>query len=91
MERFEANDTGYLRWLREHRRGYVLNVQRTHTHHGLMLHRATCFTIQAEGFRGSGWTRNVYVKLCSKQREVLRKWAERHVGKQPPDCLKCHP
>jgi hypothetical protein len=91
MERFVNNDSGYLRWLRQNAKGYVLNVLRTHSHHGVMLHRATCFTIHYESFRGSGWTRNFYVKICSSGREPLREWARRNVGVLPPDCLKCRP
>lgn len=91
MERFENNDTGYLRWLRENPTGYVVNVLRSELPHGVMLHRATCHTIQAEGMRGSGWTRSYYMKICSRRREPLRQWALRHVGELPPDCLKCQP
>lgn len=91
MERFENKDGGYLRWVRHHPTGYVLNVLRTHSHHGVMLHRATCFTIQNQAFRGSGWTTNFYVKVCSNGREPLRQWALRNVEMLPPDCLKCRP
>lgn len=91
MQRFENDDGGYLRWLRHNPTGYVLNVLRTHSHHGVMLHRATCHTIQNESFRGSGWTTNFYVKVCSSGREPLRQWALRNVATLPPDCLKCRP
>lgn len=91
MQRFENADHGYLRWLRRNPRGYALNVVRTHASTGMMLHRATCFTIQNESFRGSGWTTNVYVKICAPGREPLRRWALRNAGALPPDCLKCRP
>lgn len=91
MERFENNDGGYLKWVRHHPKGYVLNMVRTHSHHGVMLHRATCFTIQNQALRGSGWTTSFYVKVCSNGREPLRQWALRNVEMLPPDCLKCHP
>lgn len=91
MERFEDNDGGYLTWTRHNPSGYVLNVQRGNAPSGVMLHRARCFTIHNESFRGSGWTRNAYVKVCSHGRETLRKWALRHTGRLPPDCLKCRP
>lgn len=91
MERFEDHDAGYLRWLRRNPKGYVLNVTRTDSPHGAMLHRSTCFTIHNEAFRGSGWTTNVHVKICSGGREPLRQWALRNVGILPPDCLRCRP
>ena len=91
MQRFENNDGGYLRWLRQNPNGYVLNVLRTHLHHGVRLHRADCYTIQDKAFRGSGWTTTSYVKLCSNERQPLRNWTERNVGVVPPDCFKCSP
>lgn len=91
MDRFEDRDGLYLRWLRQNPRGYVLNVLRTDSHHGAMLHRATCHTIRNEAFRGSGWTTSSHVKLCSTGRESLRQWALRNTGILPPDCLKCRP
>lgn len=91
MERFENSERGYLRWLRQNPSGYVLNVVRTHAPSGVMLHRANCYTIQSDSFRGSGWTTNAYVKVCSSGREPLRQWALRKVGALPPDCLKCNP
>lgn len=91
MERFQKNDTGYLSWVRHNSDGYVLNVLRTHIPYGLMLHRATCYTIRNEAIRRSGWTTGDYVKVCGPERQALRNWAQRHVGKLPADCLKCHP
>jgi len=57
MPRFEGNDDGYLGWLGDDSDGYVLNVLRSHARHGIMPHRADCFTIQSASFRGRGWTR----------------------------------
>lgn len=91
MERFENSDGAYLRWLRHNPEGYVLNVLRTHAPTGVMLHRATCFTIQHESFRHSGWTTGDYVKVCAGSREPLRQWALWNAGALPPDCLKCRP
>ena len=91
MQRYENDERGYLRWLRLNPHGYVLNVLRTHSHHGVMLHRSTCYTIQNEAFRGSGWTTGSYAKVSSNAREPLRQWALRNVGMLPPDCLKCRP
>lgn len=80
-----------LRWLQQNPKGYALNVLRTHASTGLMLHRSTYYRIQSNSFRGSGWTTNSYVKVCSNAREPLRQWALRHAGHLPPDSSKCHP
>ncbi len=41
-----CNDDDYLRWVADHHRGYVLNIQRTCNPHNARLHLAHCETIR---------------------------------------------
>jgi hypothetical protein len=71
MPRFEGDDDGYLGWVGDNPEGDVLNVLRTHARHGLMLHRADCFMIESDSFRGRGWTTHDYVKVCARASSEL--------------------
>lgn len=46
------NDRDYLRWVTDHHRGYVLNIQRTYNPRDARLHLAYCDTIT--GHPGAG-------------------------------------
>jgi len=53
MDRFRDDDSGYLKWLTAHPDGFVLNAARNPTPAYLVLHRASCDTINGTPTLGS--------------------------------------
>lgn len=56
MVTFEDDDGAYLRWIKEHPEGYVLNVRRTPDPNYVVLHRASCTLITRKLAREGGYT-----------------------------------
>jgi hypothetical protein len=69
MRRFIDDDAGYLRWLAANPDGYVINAARTRTSGPLVLHHASCRTINGVPSRGTRWT-GPYIKLCGDRDEL---------------------
>jgi hypothetical protein len=53
VDRFVDDDSGYVRWLGVNHDGFVLNTARTPSSSYLVLHGASCHTINGEPARGS--------------------------------------
>jgi len=77
-----VGDTPYLQWLHDHPAGWVLNSRRRLDPTYMILHRATCHSInratrQADEnpFTGRG-----YIKVCSDNSEPLHVWIGRNGG-----------
>lgn len=83
-----VDDDGYLRWLRSHPRGLVLNCERIPGPNYLVLHRATCSTISGIPARGHAWTKD-YIKVCGIRRHDLDRWAEDRTAIKPGPCGIC--
>ncbi|MGH3109635.1 MAG: DUF6308 family protein [Gaiellaceae bacterium] len=88
LEIFRDDDAGYLAWLAAHQEGYVLNMARTPRAEYLILHRATCRTINGQPSRGGPWT-GPYVKGCSDDELVIAAWCGRKLGAAPRRCGTC--
>lgn len=94
---FDNDDRAYLKWLSSHPEGFVVNGRRKFDPDYLVLHRATCGSVNV--FRGmeekpGGFTERNYVKLCGESISSL----ERHLGyftgsSQPfsKECSACKP
>lgn len=87
MERFVDDDNGYLQWLAAHPDGFVLNAERRPAPGYLVLHRATCRTVNAVPARGLRWTAD-YTKLCGTQTE-LEQFARQDIGGTANPCRIC--
>ncbi|MBI2215727.1 MAG: hypothetical protein HYU51_00365 [Candidatus Rokubacteria bacterium] len=87
MEIFEDDDEGYLRWLRLHPNGYVLNYKRPPEVNVLKLHHSTCGDITGTPHRGDLWT-VAYGKACSDDRRGLERYA-RQLGGSALECGNC--
>ena len=86
MQHFVDDDSGYLSWLADHPESFVINTTRTPSAAYLMLHRATCWTInrlqpQATTFTGD------YSKLCGARSELEAK--ARRLGGTAQSCGHC--
>lgn len=88
VEAFRDDDTGYLEWLAEHPRGFVLNTNRSPRPDYLILHRATCRTIRGKPTRGGPWT-GPYIKVCADDPLDIAAWAGARVGARPRRCRVC--
>ena len=90
MRRFVKDDAGYLEWLVAHPAGYVLNTYAHVTSAYLILHRASCRTINRVLAPGKRWT-DPYGKTCSDDRGEIESWALRETGKAVSPCGICRP
>lgn len=89
-EVFIDDDDGYLAWLSDHARGYVLNAARNPTASYLKLHRADCSTIGDVPANGFVWTSDL-LKACSDDRLIIEQWARTETGAVPSPCGRCRP
>lgn len=83
---FIEDDKGYIAWLAERSHGFVLNCGRPPSPSYLMLHRATCRTIN--GAPGRKWTVS-YQKVCGDTLDEVLTWAGQ-IG-PPSGCGICKP
>ena len=80
---FEDDDAGYLRWISEHPNGYVVNMRRSVDPNYLVLHRASCFSINRYPNMDEdpgGFTERAYRKLCSTSLSALEDYLRRAIG-----------
>ena len=80
------DDKGYTAWLAKHPDGFVLNCERPPRPSYLMVHRATCRTIN--GAPGRHWTAT-YQKVCADTFKEVNTWASQ-LG-PPSACSICAP
>jgi hypothetical protein len=88
--RFVDDEDGYVRWLREHPNGYVLNCDREPSDRYLVLHETDCRTISGEPSRGTTWT-TAYAKVCASTQIDLVLWCQEITGSRPDRCGTCEP
>ena len=86
IEHFVDDDTGYERWLAEHRNGFVVNAKRSPTPAYLKLHAADCTLVTHLQAGYSTWTAGDYRKVCSTSRRELAEWAESLGGSLEHGC-----
>jgi hypothetical protein len=84
------NDDDYLRWVADHHRGFVLNIQRTCNLRDARLHLAYCETITGIPARGDTFMGD-WVKVCSELLQELDSWAVQHTGSAVVRCGTCRP
>lgn len=84
---FKDDDDGYLAWVAANPGLYVLNTERNPRPSYLVLHRATCHTINGSHARGLQWT-GEYVKFCGS-RSDLEAFARDNVGGEARPCGLC--
>lgn len=85
---FLKDDPGYLAWLVANPDGYVLNTWAHAAAGYLVLHHASCRTINRELSKGRSWTRQ-YGKACAGSSEELVAWALSRTGSEPSTCALC--
>jgi hypothetical protein len=89
FEQFVNDDAAYLRWLQLHPNGLVINSHRVPICSYLMLHRASCSSINTP--KRTNWTTTGYIKTCSTDVSALVEWARRGIGGSLKLCGMCRP
>ncbi|QQQ73720.1 hypothetical protein IOD16_20885 [Saccharothrix sp. 6-C] len=69
MQRFTEDSGAYEHWLADNQDQYVVNAERSLNPDNLMLHRASCGTINGTPARGTTWVGS-YVKLVGTRVEL---------------------
>ena len=90
IETFRDRDAAFVRWRESHARGFIVNHARVPTPRYLMLHSATCFTLNGSPTRGSTWT-STYAKTCGDTVAELAAWALRETSGRLQSCGRCQP
>src|SRR5271165_6643172 len=89
FEQFVNDDEGYVRWLTDNPRGFVVNSHRRPVSTYLNLHRASCNHIRPPAY--TNFTTTDYIKTCSTEVAALAEWARREVGGDLDPCGICKP
>jgi hypothetical protein len=89
MRTFIDDEAGYMAWVKQNPRGYVVNCERTPGPNYLILHHANCKTINGKPALGKFWT-DLYIKVCSMNLRELEGWAKKDVGGELRECKICH-
>lgn len=90
MRQFSKDDAGYVGWLADHPDGFVLNTYAHVSSAYLILHRASCRTVNRPLAPDRSWT-YAYGKACSDERAEIETWALRETGKAVSPCSHCLP
>ena len=93
MEKFLDDDLGYLRWLKDHPDGFVVNIERGERPGYAVLHRATCTSISRPREDGA-YTERSYRKAVSENLDDLRCYTKsigRTDGSLSKNCGRCQP
>lgn len=87
---FLDDDEGYLGWLAAHDDGFVLNTYARIAAGDLVVHRASCRTINRDLAAGKAWTVQ-YGKACADSIDELAAWAAERTSGTPHGCGTCQP
>ena len=88
-EQFVDDDEGYLRWIKDHPNGLVVNSNRSPSSSYIVLHRASCKQVNTPN--RANWTTTGYIKTCSTDLASLADWARRETGGEVAPCKICKP
>ena len=94
MIEFQNDDEGYLVWVAENRKGYVLNVRQTPDADYVVLHRAGCGSIVSKSRTQGAYTARGFRKIWAKSANDLKTAAKkegRNDGSFSKRCGLCHP
>ena len=89
---FQDDESGYFDWIAKNPDGYVVNTRRVLDPDYLVLHRASCLTVQThrniENNPG-GFTERGYQKLCAPSVDDLNSYLVDTTGNQKPFTKRC--
>ncbi|WP_420479760.1 hypothetical protein [Brevundimonas sp. FT23028] len=92
MIRFDSSDDEYLGWISGHSNGFVVNSRRSPTSEYLVLHRASCPSIdgRVQGVPGA-YTERDYTKFASEDLDDLRSGLAPISSRFSAVCQRCAP
>lgn len=91
---FVDDDAGYLDWVADNPRGYVLNVRVAFDPDYVVLHRATCGLIRSAKQEAGAFTERSYRKICASAEAGIARGARlagRPDGTVSSRCGLCRP
>lgn len=73
---FASEDASYLKWMKKHPEGYVLNVKRNPSSSFAVFHESGCSHISGvvSGHRADSHTKHEKIKVCAEETEPLIEW-----------------
>jgi hypothetical protein len=94
VELFQDDEAGYLGWLAQHPRGWLVDSRRSPARAGVRLHRASCWTMSGTPAKGTtwkagSWTGGTQSKTCSSSVAALRSWASATLQQDLTTCGHC--
>src|SRR5690242_10841897 len=94
VEVFEDDEAGYLGWLAQHPRGWLVDSSRLPRGGSVRLHRASCWTMSGIPAMGTSWaagswTAGTQTKACSTSVAALRRWASLTLRQDLATCGHC--
>ena len=84
---FIDDDEGYIDWVKENPKGYVINCYRTPTASYLILHLGNCPFIASD--EPNNWTTETYIKVCSDNYVHLQDWVMKSMGGELSTLCQC--
>jgi len=87
-EKFESNEAGFRKWLKENQEGYIINSdkQRSDPQYP-KLHRASCKSLSS----WDNYTTNSYYKICCNDKQALERHIKGKDGRTLTYCGLCNP
>ncbi len=87
---FDNDEAGYLKWVRTHPNGFVINAEKHADYEApYMMHRANCWTISTNPV--GNFTTTTYKKICSLDKQELIDWWRENSTIEYRACGKCDP
>lgn len=88
VESFRSDEAGYLKWIYDNPRGYVVNVDEPHSMSQYpMVHLASHRAISSRN--RDNYTKGRYMKFCSVSLEELERWSKKTYGCLLTRCAQC--
>ncbi len=90
MQIFDNAEAEYLRWVKAHPTGYVINAEKRRVGEvPYMMHRADCWSITTNPV--GNFTTNGYKKICSLDKQELMNWWRKNSTHKYQACKFCKP
>ena len=85
-----TTDEEYFGWIKNRPEGFIVNSDKAASDNDLpMLHTSKCSHVNYEGW--PGYVQSKTFKLCSTNREELRKWVMETDKRELKICKSCAP
>ena len=90
VEEFKDRESAYAAWVEAHPQGWVLNLRAREDVTYVVLHRASCSTINPRRNIPQGaFTQRAYIKICSEDLDSLASWATGYRRNSAPFSKRC--